>query len=148
MVMRAIFPRWLIFPLIIIFATSVVATFSQPHRHDPTFVAMVRLLEWRDPVSGELLNLPIDRTAPLTQQVIALQNVEELYLPFNQLSELPPEVGNLVNLQVLFLESNQLSALPPELGNLANLEWLYLGNNPLTELPPEITQLPNLWIVQ
>ena len=53
---RAIFPRWLIVPLLMIFVVGYAATTS---------------LSRRDPVTGELLNLPIDRTAVLLTGAIA-----------------------------------------------------------------------------
>lgn len=71
---RDFIPRLLIYPLIIIFIINLSAIHYHPPVNGPQFAAMVRLLKWRDPVSGNLLNLPIDRSIPLNQQVIELHN--------------------------------------------------------------------------
>jgi Leucine-rich repeat (LRR) protein len=141
---RTFIPRWLIVPLIIIFVINLAAINISPPQRDTPYAAMVRLLDWRDPVTGLELNLPVDRNVPVHEQVVELQELRILDLSNNQLSELPPEIGNLVNLRVLYLQDNQLTRLPPEIGKLVNLQWLYIFGNPLKEIPPEIKQLPNL----
>jgi hypothetical protein len=62
-------------------------------QEDADFEAMIRLLEWRDPVSDRQLNLPIDRHAPLYEQIIGLQRATKVDLTANELHELPPEIG-------------------------------------------------------
>lgn len=141
---RTFIPRWLILPLTIIFVINLAAISISAPKPDSPDAAMVRLLEWRDLVTGLELNLPVDRNAPVEEQVAELRDLKVLDLSNSQLSELPPEIGNLVNLRVLYLQDNQLTTLPPEMGNLVDLQWLYLFGNPLKEIPPEIKELPNL----
>ncbi|MCI0709494.1 MAG: hypothetical protein L0154_04960 [Chloroflexi bacterium] len=54
--MTAWLPRKFIIIVIVVWLVNYAAMigYASP-RHDPEFVAMVRLLEWRDPVSGQPL---------------------------------------------------------------------------------------------
>ena len=118
---RTFMPRLLIYPLIIVLVINLAAIYSQAPVHDPQVAAMVKLLKWRDPLSGQPLNLPIDRNAALDQQIRDLQNLQSLNLTYTQLSELPSEIGNLTNLQYLDLTGTQLSELPAEIEALPDL---------------------------
>ena len=97
---RDFIPRLLIYPFIVVWIINVSAIYSHPPVHKPQFVTMVKLLQWRDPVSNQQFNLGIDRNAPLTQQIIELQNLKALYLANTQVSELPPEIVALPNLTI------------------------------------------------
>lgn len=121
---RDFIPRLLIYPLIVVFVINIGAIYSRPPVHDPQFGALVKLLQWQDPVSGQQLNLPLDRTANLAQQITELQNLQEVDLAYTQVSELPPEIGNLTNLQTLYLAGTPVSELPPEIKVLPNLTIL------------------------
>lgn len=57
-------PRWLRYPILIIFAIHLGAVYAQSPQEDPEFAKYYPLLAWRDPVSGSQLNLLIDRAAP------------------------------------------------------------------------------------
>ena len=100
---RDFMPRLLIYPFIVVWIINASAIYSHSPVHDPQFGALVKLLRWRDPISGQPLNLPINRTANLDQQIIELQNLKVLDLADTQVSELPPEIGQLTNLQRLDL---------------------------------------------
>lgn len=142
--MRTLIPRWLIFSVMVIFIANLGAINIYPAHADPQFVAMVTLLEWRDPDSGQQLRLPVDRNAPVAQQVVDLQDLSWLDLSGNQLSELPPEIGKLTNLEALYLSHNSISKLPPEIINLTNLQVLVLDSIQLSKIPPELWNLINL----
>lgn len=94
---RTFVPRWLMYPLIIILVINLGAIYSQAPVHDPQYVAMVKLLQWRDPVSGKAIDFPIDGTATLNQRMHAVENLQELDLSYTQLGKLPSEIGNLIS---------------------------------------------------
>ncbi|MCI0713847.1 MAG: leucine-rich repeat domain-containing protein [Chloroflexi bacterium] len=143
--MTAWLPRKLIIIVIVVWLVTYAAMmgYASP-KHDPDFAAMVRLLEWRDPVTGQKLPLPIDRNQSFDEQIKDLRQLEVLYFAGTVLSELPPEIGFLVGLRELDLSYHNLTTLPPQIGNLTSLEILNLYENRLTELPPEIGNLTAL----
>lgn len=121
---RTLIPRLLIYQLVVIFVINLGAIYSRPPQHDPQFMARLRLLAWHDPVSGQQLNLRIDPTTKLEQQLIALENLQVLDINYIDVSALPPEIGNLINLQMLYLYNTPISKLPPEINALRNLQIL------------------------
>jgi len=60
-----------------------------------------------------------------------LHALEKLNLSHNKLSNIPAEIGRLYLLKELDLSDNYISTIPMELGNLYNLETISLANNPL-----------------
>jgi Leucine-rich repeat (LRR) protein len=146
--MTAWLPRKFIIIVLVVGLTSYGAMIvSTTPRRDPEFSGLYRLLEWHDPVTGKLLPLPIDRSAPVDEQILALQKVNELDFGGRQINELPPEIGYLTHLRRLDLSVTPLTKLPPEIGNLSNLQELYLVYSRITTLPPEIGNLSRLRVV-
>ena len=74
---RTLVPRLLIYPLVVVFIINLGAIYSRPPMPDSQGAALVKLLKWHDPISGDY-HIRIDRTTPLDQQIIQLQNLKEL----------------------------------------------------------------------
>lgn len=124
--------------------------------HDPEWVMSVRLLQWRDPQTHEVLEfrdpvnmskVVVDREADLDVQVQQLQAMTSVSLSYQALTTLPPEIGYLENLTNLTVMCNELTALPPEIGNLRNLKHLAISHNYLETLPPQLGNLSQLEIL-
>lgn len=132
---------WLV--VVLIFNGSVMYGYAAPV-HDPQFSSMYPLLTWRDPVSNRPFPLPIDRNAPIDEQIEAAQQVDQLLLLGDSVNAIPAEIGYLTNLKVLAILFTPLTKLPPEIGQLRNLQMLDLNQSSISELPPEIGELSSL----
>ncbi|MCI0714033.1 MAG: leucine-rich repeat domain-containing protein [Chloroflexi bacterium] len=138
-------PRKLIISLVIITMVNLALMYgyAAPVR-DPKFSSMYPLLTWRDPVSNHPFPLPIDRSAPIDEQIEAAQQVDQLLLMGDDINAIPAEIGYLTNLKVLAILFTPLTKLPPEIGQLRNLQMLDLNQSSISELPPQIGELSNL----
>lgn len=93
------------------------------------------------------LSLQNNRIKELSEEIGALNKLQELIISDNQLQQLPSCIAHLHNLKMLFVDNNKLIALPEEMGQLEKLTNLYLGNNQLEKLPYSIKKLVNLKIL-
>ena len=75
----------------------------------------------------------------LSEDILTLTSLRELYLSKSKIIALPENIGALTQLEALYLFGSDIQSLPISLGSVSTLTQLVFNDTPLAEtIPPEI----------
>lgn len=86
--------------MILIVNLTVMVGYVAPIEDD--FATYYLLLVWRDPVTGAQLNLPVDREAPIDEQIKSMSGTSALSINQADISAFPQPIKAVLSLRNLY----------------------------------------------